>query len=320
MELTNHTTFPAQLFRTIIKDDVIAASLMARVSFDCEGNEVKVSKNQDWPVSNKPWISVYGPMCDDNIFMRGGVDIFVFGNAKTPGGIPAKQMEVKVFINNSMINSLLVFGNRIWKNDIIGYSIQGPELFTEMPLTLENSYGGYDEWDGLKVPFPNNAYGKGFIWKKENTIGKALPNLEDPKNLIRKWNDQPDPVGLCHCPMSELKARGNIEKNSKGLITNILPKFYNAAFPSMIVDTVKPGDIIKVEGLTHNGTYEFRIPSFELGAKIEIGESKDEKLLMIDQVGIIPEKQQAFISYRFPFRYKIRPMETRICELININQ
>lgn len=319
MELTNHTPYPAQLFRTIVDDDIIAAALMARVSFDCTDQGTVVSPNQDWPISRQPWISPYGPMTDDNIFMRGGVDVLVFGNAKTPGGKPGTQMTVNVFVNEKLINSIAVFGNRTWKTGILGTTIQGPEPFTEMPLTLENAYGGYDEWDGLKIPFPNNAYGKGFIWEKGNIDGKPLPNLEDPVHLIRKWSDQPDPVGLGVCPMGELKARGNIEKKDNGQITSILPRFYNAAFPSMIVDKVKAGDIIKVEGIMASGSYKFLVPPFQLAAKMSMGDTHDEQPLTIDQVGIIPEKQQAFISYRFPFRYKVKPMEVRSCELIAID-
>ena len=248
--------------------------------------------------------------------MRGGVDLFVFGSAKPKGGKPVRQMDVKVFLNDNLLNAITVFGNRSWKSGMFGFSIEGPESFTEMPLTLGTAYGGYGEWDELKIPFPNNAYGKGFIWLKEEANGVSLPNLEDPKNLIKKWSDQPDPVGFGYCPLSELKARNNIEKNSNGQIINILPRFYNAAFPSMIVDKIIPGDIIKVEGVTGNGVYEFKIPSFNLAAKMIMGDVKDEKELYIDQVGIIPEKQQAFISYRFPFRYKLKPMEVRSCELI----
>jgi len=318
MELTNHTTYPAQLFRTIVDEDIIAAALMARVTFDCKANVAVVSEQQEWPVSRAPWESPYGPMGDDNIFMRGGVDLFVFGSAKAPGGKPVTQMNVKVFLNNNLLNAVAVFGNRSWKSGMFGFSIEGPEAFTEMPLTLGTAYGGCAEWDGLKIPFPNNAHGKGFIWKKEDVDAVSLPNLENPKNLIKKWSDQPDPVGFGYCPLSELKARNNVEKDSHGQITNILPRFYNASFPSMIVDKVKPGDIIKVEGVTTNGRYEFIIPSFALAAKMIMGDVQEEKELFIDQVGIIPEKQQAFISYRFPFRYKLKPMEVRYCELISI--
>ena len=318
MELTNHTPYPAQLFRTIVdaNDNIIAAAIMARVSFDCSETDAIVSPNQEWPVSKKPWDSPYGPMADDNIFMRGGIDLFIFGSAKAPAGKPTTQMTVRAFVNNRLINAIEVFGNRTWDVGFFGTSIQRPEPFTEMPLTLNNAYGGHDEWDGLNIPFPNNAFGKGFIWEKQNIHGKPLPNLEDPTNLIRNWNDQPDPVGFSSIPMCELKARGNIEKNKYGVITSILPKFYNAAFPSMIIDKIKPGDVIKIEGVTANGSYEFKVPSLKVSAKIEMGDVVDEKPMLIDQVGIIPDKKQAFISYRFPFRYKITPMEKRSCEII----
>ncbi len=41
--------------------------------------------------------------------------------------------------------------------------------------------------------------------------------------------------------------------------------------------------------------------------------------MTIDQIGVVPDKNQVFISYRYPFRYIVKPQEKRetILNLIN---
>ena len=85
MELVNSTPYPAQIFRTVIDQERIAASVFARLTFDIAAGSLSLSHEQSWPVSAPPWDSPYGPMDSDEVFWKGGVDVFLFGHARSIG-------------------------------------------------------------------------------------------------------------------------------------------------------------------------------------------------------------------------------------------
>lgn len=320
MDLINHTPYSAGLFRMLIEENCFASAIIVRVTYDYDReNEIaSPSLQQTWPVKMEPWECEFGPMQNDAVFYRGGTDLFVFATAHAPQGKPAAKINVTVSIKNKLSHTIAVFGNRIWEKSFMGIAKSEPEPFTEMPLSLFNSFGGYSSWDGLKIPFGNNVYGKGFYWEKESAIGKPLPNIENPQSLINNWNERPDPVGICMCPMSELHMRGNIDLDENGLVNVIRPRFFNAAFPEMIIDNLNSGEKITISGVTLSGTYSFKIPIHKLQIKLSLGDMLIEEFLKIDQVGIVVDKNQAFITYRFPFKYIFREKQKRKCEIVEI--
>ena len=87
MELENHTRFPARLFRTAIDDDRIAASLVTKITYEVRGTELTPSESQPWLISAEPWKSEYGVMDTDQLFYRGGVDLFQVGKRLALGAV-----------------------------------------------------------------------------------------------------------------------------------------------------------------------------------------------------------------------------------------
>ena len=317
MEVNNHTAYPHLLFRTGLEDNKMAAALMVRVSYDIINGEAVPSENQDWPLSPGPWQSPYGPMEGDFVFKRGGVDLFVFGSAIAPNNEAIKRMEVSIAIPGKLNHTIAVFGDRTWKSGLLGLTISDPKPFVEMALSLENAYGGWDEWDQLKFPYSNNPHGKGFIWEKENAIGKSLPNIEDPGNLISKWNDRPHPVGLTAAPMCQGRVKKAVEFNKEGTLTKLDPLFYNSAFPELVVEQVSPGEAIIVKGVTKTDAFKFTIPEHKIGINLIFDEKSYDRILSIDQIGLETNKNRAFITYRYAFTYIFKPMTKRIINILN---
>jgi len=317
MEVNNHTLFPYLLFRTGIDDKKMAAAVMVRVAFDIVDGIATPSDKQDWPLHAGPWESAYGMMDGDFIYKRGGVDLFVFGCARTPNNIPAKKMDVRIWMPGKMDYKITVFGDRIWESGFSGLRISDPKPFTEMPLTLANAYGGVTEWDQLKFPYANNKYGKGFIWHKENAAGTALPNIEDPKNLINKWNNWPNPVGVCNAPMNERRIRKAAEFDEDGNLIKLDHLFYNSAFPELIVDQVSEGEEIFVDGVTGSDIFKFKVPDKKLFVDLTFADKTDRRSLMIEQIGLEPDRKRGFITYRYAFNYYLNPMTKRIMNILN---
>lgn len=312
MELVNKTNCSALLFRTAPGGENFAAAVIVRKSFRIENERLVPVKTPFLPLSAQPRMTEFGPLESDLIYRRGGVDLPVFGKATALNGRPVDRMRVRVTVNRKIKHEIEVVGDRFWKNTGEGLVADRPRFFKEMSLGLSNAYGGATEWDGLEIPHGENPYGKGFYRSAEEAEEKPLANLENVKYPVQRWNDYPQPVSPAQCPMNTLRMKGNVEY--EGLqMKRLDPKFYNSAFPEMIAEKITAGDKIGIEGVTRNGKLNFEIPANNLRFILKLGEKEHRRELLTDQVLIFPSHGRAEITYRFPFRYIMKPLEKRIC-------
>ncbi len=321
MDFNNNTQFPGLLFRAILesrrnKHPVFRAAAFARVTFDIVEDRLQVSDDQVWPVSFNPWESEYGNMDGDGIFCRGGVDLLIFGHVRTQNRAPVSQLDISIEVGKSFHRRLVVFGDRTWcKKDQRLYP-SNPEPFSEIALQPEYAFGGHFKWDGLTVRFPANPIGKGFFFNEKEAVGGGLPNFEDLDHLIRNWDDRPLPVGFGPCLFDNpLRIGRAFYYNKDGTIDKLNYQFYNSAHPGMIVPSVQPGDRVCLTGFSETGAIEFSIPDIDLCTTLRFnGEAYTERLF-VDQIGIEVDRRRVFVSYRYPFRYKMIALQKRSCEL-----
>lgn len=315
MELLNQTALPAVLIRGIIDDDTLFGSLVVRATFELKDGVAKLAEKQIWEASYGPWEGPQGNMPSDELFYRGGVDVFLFGHARPPKGKPMKRGEVSVSVG-AFRYAIAVSGKRLWQRGPGGLVASEPEPYSEIPLTLSEAFGGADEWDELPIPFPMNPEGKGFYISEESAEGKPLPSLEDPANPVIRWNDQPEPVGVGMPPFSYgPRVQQTVTFNEKGEISKIDPKFYNQSFPPMTAESVRPGMRVVVTGVSADGPLEFAVPDLKLTVNVKLGDKEVTADLPIDQIGIEADEKRIFVTYRYPFRYIMRPEEKRSCAL-----
>ncbi len=138
------------------------------------------------------------------------VDIVIIGKAYAPGGVPTTKMTVTVRVAERE-KSITVFGDRDCQYRAnIAPKFSEPKPFTEMEIRYDRAYGGRDETSDPNIPFfyPRNYMGKGVALRnvKETVQGLALPNLEDPNDLLTperivlgepaRWPEQPLPQGF----------------------------------------------------------------------------------------------------------------------------
>jgi hypothetical protein len=317
LELDNSTRFAAALFRGCIDDRRLYGSLVVRVTYDLRGNRLALADEQSWPVRPGPWDGPCGPMEGDELFYRGGVDLLVFGSARSPTGRPVPWLDVIVQAGRDFSTSVRVFGDRHWEKRGDSIVMSPPEPFDAIPLTLAHAYGGKDEWDQLAIPFPSNPLGKGYVISEESAPGKALPNIEAPDNSIQTWQDQPQPVGVGVCPMGcGPRILDRVVFDESGVLEELRPTYFNHAFPRMIAPFLMPRDGVRVTGVRQGAPVEFRLPHPPVTVRVRVGVHGDEGPPPIDQVGIDVDRQQVFVTYRYPFRYVMNPLERRSCELL----
>lgn len=319
MDLVNHTDLPAVLAAGITdKDGGLFGSLVVRATFEIREKVAHIADEQVWEVSLGPWEGPQGKMNGDELFYRGGVDVFVFGSARVPKGKAAGRSIVSIRIGQEFHHSLVVFGRRIWKRSGEDLVPSEPEVFTEIPLLLSEAFGGKDVWDELPIPYPANPDGKGYYISKESAEGSPLPHIESLEQPIRQWSDQPDPVGMGVPPYPfGPRMRDTVEFDPEtSELTKLDPHFFNHSFPGMTApNTISPGMEIILEGVTDGEPFSFKIPDIGLEARVTLGETVIDVKMSIDQIGLEPDLNRIFVSYRYPFRYVMRPEQKRLCEL-----
>lgn len=150
----------------------------------------------------------------DIVGYKPGTDVVVNGSARPPR--PTSHMTVGVNVDDRFQHRAEVFGRRVC--DHVGGRVvfSDPEPFEEIPLRLENAYGGRDasfERDvvdevrrtadpealrrsaaaledifrsGNSARYPRNRFGKGWIIENlpEAVQGRELPNLELPTDRL----------------------------------------------------------------------------------------------------------------------------------------
>ncbi len=317
MDLHNHTPYPALLSRFGAENDVMGSSLVVRITYEiANGGRLVPSAEQAWPVSPKPWACDYGPMEPDNAFYKGGTDLFVFGAACAPQGRPVTTMNVVLEVGRFR-REIAVFGDRTWvkRGDDVG--IGAARSFVTMPLTMENAFGGAGKWDRLKVPCADNPKGKGFHLEAAHAVGQLLPNIEEPKSLIRRWDDRPTPVGVGVCPpaFSSRLSRG-MTYTKEGALDKLHPRLFNSAFPEMVVEGLQAGDEVRLTGVTHDAPLTFNLPEAPVAFRMRFDDVGRERIPGYDQVGVEVDKRRIFITYRYAFRYVLYKRQKRQAELV----
>jgi hypothetical protein len=203
-------------------------------------------------------------------------DILIQGDAWAPEAKPVRKLNVSLQIGP--INKVVrIIGDRIWKKSIIGLRMSKPLPFLKMPVTYERAYGGTDliskdpKHHGWEL---RNPVGCGFATKPEHLVGKPLPNIEDPTDLIRNWKDNPKPAGFGPIaghwsPRVELAGTydQNWEENRLPLLPDDFNETYYQCAPSdqQIPGFLKGGERFLIKNMTPGGRIEFYLPIVTIG-------------------------------------------------------
>jgi uncharacterized protein YjbI with pentapeptide repeats len=107
-------------------------------------------------------------------------EILLRARAHAPGGEPRSVVRVAIELDGKLLKEVAVVGNRVWKDGVP----TDPEPFSVMDIGWENAFGG--------PAFKRNPRGKGHRAKD----GSPLPNIENPKRLLRSMRQVRDPTGV----------------------------------------------------------------------------------------------------------------------------
>lgn len=128
-------------------------------------------------------------------------DVVLVGHAHAPLR-PARELDVVLAVG-PVKKTVRVFGDRRWVRGAAGLSPSEPASFAKMPLVWERAFGGVDERDADPAKRSSEARNPvGVGWGTADApTDQPLPNLEDPRALVKSPKDRPPPAGLSFvCP------------------------------------------------------------------------------------------------------------------------
>ncbi len=200
-------------------------------------------------------------------------DVLVFGHAYAPQKKPIKS--IKVALKVASINKVLqVTGDRVWADTPGGVSMSFTKPFLKMPIDYERAYGGMDltsndpiqhDWD------VRNPAGCGFAIKDKNLVGKSVPNIEYPNELIKNLLRRPLIAGFGPIAghwSSRVRFAGTYDEKWEKTRQPLLPEDFDERYyqcapqDQQVQGYLKGGELVQLINMTPSGHLQFRLPHF----------------------------------------------------------
>jgi hypothetical protein len=270
-------------------------------------------------------------------------DVVVIGRAHAPNGQPVAQMSVGVRVGERRKVIRVTGDRRCIHRSGLAPDVTDPVPFTEMEIRYDRAYGGHDDCSNPDLPFyyPRNQRGTGVAVTnlREVVDGLALPNLEDPSDLLtpdrivfgttERWVHQPLPQGFgwfqrtwyprCSFvgsvpgsidPDIELPEErlGLVPKGQLALARQFrLPsfdvRFNSGASPGLAIPFLRGGEIVQLANLTPDGDLRFQLPTDTPRMSLDIGLGVQELLVALHTVCIRLDEMQVDLVWRGAHAY-----------------
>jgi len=280
-------------------------------------------------------------------------DIVVIGKAYAPEQKETERVDIEIIIGD-ISKKICVFGDR--KCEYVPGSlpvIKDPKKFTEIELCYERAYGGKitvpyqnnenneDEIPDLEFNYPRNFFGKGLLLSNEKELVEnlALPNIEDPSNLLTSenmfleylsnWNHLPLPQGIGWFPkncyprssfIGYVPAHVSPEEVMKEELLGILPKnhvrlarqyklpsydikYANGASQGLIVPFLKGNEPFFISNMTREGDFSFNLTNDFPRLMMDIGLGENELETRLHTVLIQPDDLKVDLVWAGSHKY-----------------
>jgi hypothetical protein len=172
---------------------------------------------------------------------------------------------------------LKVFGDRFWDQVLGEVRVTDPQAFVRMPITYERAFGGVDQRSDNPAKHGwerRNPVGTGFVADPNKAAGERLPNIENPRALIRSWSDRPGPAGFGPIaghwsPRVELA--GTYDDRWRNERLPLVPEDFDERFylcapqDQQVTEHLEGGERVVLRNLTAQGVLSFVLPKVSLG-------------------------------------------------------
>ncbi|MFO7563124.1 MAG: DUF2169 domain-containing protein [Enhygromyxa sp.] len=240
--------------------------------------------------------------------VRLGTDIYLEGRAWAPLGRPCTSSMVGLSVGQCR-RTAVVFGDRVWRDGMLGATASSPRPFTSMPLTYERCFGGSppDASGAVALASEHNPVGRGLFARRRDAIGGLLPNIEDPNAPIASISDRPRPIGFGPVARHWRPRRDyggtydDLWQQSRAPLwpKDVDPRVMNAAAPGLVAcPWLVGGEPVRLVGLHPDGPIEFSLPTVFLQAKFESRRRLERYRMRLDGLRLEPDDGSFTLYWR----------------------
>jgi hypothetical protein len=333
LQFKNYTPFVGSIAVFPDADGIDALFAVVKGTFTL-GAELAIAEEQV-PVAMAPTYhadpsSSSLKMASDVSLMKSSTDVLVMGNACAPHGRLTRMLDVGVAVAGVQ-QVVRVYGDRVWVRSGPAYAVSPPEPFELMPLVWERAFGGRDVTDSGPREEPRNPVGTGFRASdgQSPVEGTPLPNLEDPRDPIISWKQQPQPVCFAPIPPNWEPRRsygGTYDdawqtQRAPYLPDDFDPRFLQIAPPALVTpQPLQGGEIVQIVGMRPEGPMQLTLPALRPRIQFHMSGSTEERPVMLDTVIVEPTDLRLQMVWRASLpcdkkTLKIREVEATLAEM-----
>jgi len=191
--ITNHTPYEVNRVWGRDKEGVHEWIIAVKGTFDIKPDgSVALSDKQVEPLLLPAYTGEVGVSSlrydADLVSPKPTTDVVLNATAYAPGGRPSTDFLVELRVDR-IHKVIRVLGNRTWNQGVLGTKPSATEPITELPITYERAYGGYDTTDSdprNQRMDTRNPVGCGVFAHSDHRAGKPLHNFEYPNGNVEK--------------------------------------------------------------------------------------------------------------------------------------
>lgn len=308
LQLKNSTPFAAAIAMFPDEAGVDTFFLIVKASFNIGpkwtlADEQTPPNNEDqyWGEPNQSSLK----LASDIHLGKPATDIIMVGQACAPGGQSVKQLDVSLSVGR-VGKTIRVFGDREWLDG----RITPPKPFETMPVIYEKAFGGVNIVEGqVQSSDDRNPVGCGFSGGRpvNDMNGVALPNLEDPWNLIQRPSDQPVPGCFSYSSASwqpRVSYAGTYDQTWQNDRAPYLPedfdrRFFNCAHSDLIYPGfLSGGESVEISNMHADGGIQFDLPRVGLYSEVKVGGCIESPSFSMDTLVLDPNQLQLSMVWK----------------------
>ncbi|WP_437690670.1 DUF2169 domain-containing protein [Sorangium sp. So ce176] len=327
MRFSNDTPLPAAMIPNAEQDDRVTAIFLAAVTYRIARGRLTLAAAQR-PLLLDPEL----PYPHDGMLQKSVASVCATGFVYPREG-RAREATAVLRVGERDAG-IVAYGHRVWQRALGGgLTPTAPLPFDRVEMSWRNAFGGVvkeparvvrlDDDDGGGEAFlpehesgyPHNFDGNGFAVDAARAVDQPLPQLEHPEQLIRRWDDRPEPVCFAPYPLWGGLRAVHVWHDQQ-FDPGGASKLASRAAPRTTFDAIAPGTRIALGGMRPGGeALLFEAPPPPVAVTVTVGGSSERLLPALDAVDIDAEAAEVRMLWRASVSYGLVQFERRRARL-----